>query len=468
MRGGNRDFHSLGAVNRSSVLANGLVAWFPCPQDWDEQNQAGDFYENWTSGLESRPVTGLNSQIGPGWYYNTNTAQASQAIRSFASMDEPFTVAVWFTKIGTPGGNGTRLFALENSGGTDYLFNLSWRNTGVLRANRGDVAGNLDTAALTNGQTYLVVLTGDSAGATIYLDDATGATTSAAAAATAIDSGDAYRINPGGVTPNHILHDAKVWNRVLSREEISMLYHPATRWELHMPRRAATYAIPTTGGSTYNEAISEAATASDSVASTATLVGAISEVLAAAESISSLLTAADQISETATASDSLAGLLQAAGQLAEAASALDTVASLAVLVGALTETATATDTVNAGAAIYDMDVAETAAALDTITSQLVAAGIISETAAAADSVTALTVLLGALSEAGAALDTLASTGVLSVSIVEAGSAMDSVSAGGILLAAGERIIQVRFADRTVLVDQTGRVISVQLAARTIN
>ncbi|MGE3293834.1 MAG: hypothetical protein AB7O95_20900 [Geminicoccaceae bacterium] len=222
------------------------------------------------------------------------------------------------------------------------------------------------------------------------------------------------------------------------------------------------------GGTTYNEAVSESASATDSVSGAGVLVGAISEAATAADIVASQLEAVGAISEAGSAADSVASLLSAAGEISEAASALDSVASLAVLVAALAETATATDTVNAGAAVYDMDVIETASALDSISAQLAGVAAVSEAGVASDSVSALAVLLAAIAEAGTALDTLTSAGVLGVSIIEVGTATDSVSAGGILLAAGERIIEVRFADRTVRVDQTGRLISVSLAARTIN
>ncbi len=224
------------------------------------------------------------------------------------------------------------------------------------------------------------------------------------------------------------------------------------------------------GGTSYDVSLSETASASDSLASTAELVGALSEV--------------------GTATDSLTGLLEAAGVLSEVGSAADTLSALAVLLGVLSEAGSATDSISQspGGATYDVSLSEAASAIDTITGLLTAVGtlsesgvaadslasqglltgVLTETGAAADSLASQAVLAGALSEAAAAIDALIGLRVLSVSIVETGNATDSLTAGGQLIGAGQRLIEVRFSDRTVRVDFKGRVISVQLAARTIN
>lgn len=222
------------------------------------------------------------------------------------------------------------------------------------------------------------------------------------------------------------------------------------------------------GGTSYDVSISESASAADSVAGLLNAVGALSESGSASDSLASTAELLGALSEAATATDSLTGLLEAAGVLSEAGSAADTLSGLAVLIGVLSEAGNATDAISQGGAVYEVSLSEAASAADTIAGLLEAVGALSETGSAADTLASQAVLAVALSEAAAAIDNLVGLGVLSVALVEAGNATDSLTSSGQLIASTQRLIEVRLADRTVRVDFTGRVISVQLAPRTIN
>lgn len=244
------------------------------------------------------------------------------------------------------------------------------------------------------------------------------------------------------------------------------------------------------GGTTYDVDVSESASAADSVSSQLAAVGALSEAGSAGDSLASAAELVGVLTEAATATDSLAGLLEAAGVLSEAGSAADTLSSLAVLLAALSESASASDTISqsAGGSTYEVSLSEAASAADTIAgllqavaamsesasatdtvaSQAALSGALTEAAAASDTLASQAVLAAALSEAAAAIDTLIGLGVLSVALVEVGNATDSMTASGQVVASTQRLIEIRLADRTVRVDSTGRVISVQMAPRTIN
>jgi hypothetical protein len=199
-------------------------------------------------------------------------------------------------------------------------------------------------------------------------------------------------------------------------------------------------------GSTYNDTISEAGSASDSVIAALVAAGGLSESGSAADSVSASGTLAASITEAGSATDGVSSLLVAIGALsesgsaadsvstggatytptlAEAGSASDAIGSALVGVGALAESGSATDSLTNGS-LYSSSITESGSASDQVTSTLLAVGIVTEAASGADVVSAIAVSVAALSESGSAADAVSSLAIRPAALSEAGSAADQV------------------------------------------
>lgn len=230
------------------------------------------------------------------------------------------------------------------------------------------------------------------------------------------------------------------------------------------------------GGSTYNESVSETATASESTSTTATRAGAVaeagsaadanaatmvragalseagsaadapvgvvvisravSEAASAADAATGLVTASRAVSEAASAADSQAVTMIRAGAVTEAASAADAAATALQAPAAVSEAASAGDAVSTGAATYEVTMSEAASAADAVSNIATRVASMSEALAAADALSVTAVYGASLSEAASATDATNWGGaVYSTAIAEAGSLQDAVAAALQALAA---------------------------------
>ncbi len=229
-------------------------------------------------------------------------------------------------------------------------------------------------------------------------------------------------------------------------------------------------------GSTYNESVSETATASDSSSTTATRAGALAEagsatdtnagtmvragslteagsaadapvgvvVVArsvteagsASDTITGLVTASRAVSEAASAADSRAAIMTRAGAVTEAASAADAESAALQAAAAVSEAASAGDTVTTGAAAYEVTISEAASAADAVSTIATRVASMSEALSAADAFTVTAVFGAAQSEAASASDATNWSGALySTDIAETATLQDAVSSALQALAA---------------------------------
>lgn len=223
------------------------------------------------------------------------------------------------------------------------------------------------------------------------------------------------------------------------------------------------------GGTTYNESISETASATDAASTAATRAGALSETVSATDVPSATAVRAGSISESASATDAIIGVAVVArsvsesasaadaasavvlasrgvteaasatdspsatatraGALTEAASASDATTNAMAAAAALSESASASDSTSAGAASYDVTIEEAASAADAATVIATRVASLSEPLSAADAYTVTTVYGAALSEPGSAADATNWSGAeYSVDLTESASLADAVSA----------------------------------------
>lgn len=163
------------------------------------------------------------------------------------------------------------------------------------------------------------------------------------------------------------------------------------------------------GGSTYNEDVSEAGSATDSMDRIAMLAAAASEAASATDSVARTIVAIVAASESATAVDTPA-----------AAVTTDTAAS---------ESTTASDAVDWGAAVYDKDQADSATAADQASSTATMGAAQSEPATATDAPASTVIALAEVNETASGSDVVASGAAsYTVEIVEAATAADAASA----------------------------------------
>lgn len=189
----------------------------------------------------------------------------------------------------------------------------------------------------------------------------------------------------------------------------------------------------TSGGTTYNESISETVSASDALAAAALLSDALSEAASAADVVAAAALYASAIEEAASAGDAVSDAASFDAALSESASADDSVSSSAALPAALSESASATDALSSSAE-YPATLSESASAADEIDGSIAAnsySAELSESASASDGWSATYALAVSLVEAVSAADVAAASAVLVAALQEAATAGDALSAAGL-------------------------------------
>jgi len=181
------------------------------------------------------------------------------------------------------------------------------------------------------------------------------------------------------------------------------------------------------GATTFNESVSEAATAADTVTSTAVLNSSVAESATATDTPSATGIFPSAVAESASAADSEAASLTRVGSLSEAASAAETASAQANLVGAVAEAGTATDTPSSQA-VLNSTVSEAGAATDTPSSSAIFGSAITESGAANDSGDATGAFGAAIVESAAAADADDAAAVFVGTIAESASATDTEDA----------------------------------------
>lgn len=194
----------------------------------------------------------------------------------------------------------------------------------------------------------------------------------------------------------------------------------------------ASFAPASGGSSTYNESVSEAGSASETLTTVVTLLATGAESASASDTSSTVLTAVGALSEAGSASESCSATGTLTGSCAESGSISDTLSSVLTAVAAVDESGTATDYVNWGGTTYSVTVEEAASAADAQSTTLVAGALLSEAGSAAETLSCSAVLTGAVSEGPSAVDTLSALAVLTSTVAEALAAADTVTVAGSL------------------------------------
>lgn len=187
---------------------------------------------------------------------------------------------------------------------------------------------------------------------------------------------------------------------------------------------AASAADALTAAITAAVAITEAATGTDAQTSTLAAVVTLTEAASGADAIAALTSKDVTLTEAADATDNATVVATLATMIAEAGSATDAAIAVMTMAAAITEAATASDSVTWGSVTYDVDLTESASAGDTQSAAAVLAAVLAEGGTAADAIAAVQLLGATVTELGSAADAATSVVVMGLSITEAGVASD--------------------------------------------
>lgn len=345
------------------------------------------------------------------YWYDSETPKVGTSNRS-----------IWLLVAGTP----TRQMLFGNNHNDTWLdFSVGGWTYYQRSSGGGYPSVSSPGSLLTEGSLHQAVSVGTETELRLY---ANGREVASAAQAGLLGmSGDYYFGNNGNVGEGLVAAAA-----ILNADMGSAFFAELAKnpWMMFRQARAITYSLPS-GGTTYNDGVTETAAANDSVAAAAVAVGALAESGAAADTVAAAGVFTRAIAEAGSAADTVnAGAGVYAVSIDEAASAGDAVASAAVLVGGLAEAGAAADTVNA-TAVFTRAIAEGASAADAVAAGAnVYAMSVSEAASAADSVGTLAVLTGAVAESAAAADAAQAWLVAQSAIFEASVAADLLGASG--------------------------------------
>lgn len=197
---------------------------------------------------------------------------------------------------------------------------------------------------------------------------------------------------------------------------------------------SATAAESSTADRTATEAITESATASDSIAGGKATSDTLSESATAADSLSGTATGAASATEAASASDSTAADATQAAAQSETASAADSLSASQTASATLAEAATAGESLSGGRTSSDT-LSESASASESVTGGRDSSDTLSEAASASEAATGSLTGADALTESANASDQVSAGQVFNDPITEAANATDSISGGGTLTGA---------------------------------
>lgn len=187
---------------------------------------------------------------------------------------------------------------------------------------------------------------------------------------------------------------------------------------------------PASGGTTYNDTITESGSASDSYAAAATFAASLTEPGSAADSMAALATFMASVTEAASATDSFSAFMTFAETISESGTASDSYDAVATFEAPYEEAASAGDDY-AAAATFIAAFTEEGNATDSLAPNLVIDAVLTEAGSADDVMDAFAVFAADLAEAGSAEDTIDAVATFAAAITEAVNARDAYTASGV-------------------------------------
>ncbi len=190
----------------------------------------------------------------------------------------------------------------------------------------------------------------------------------------------------------------------------------------------------TYGSTTYNDSVTEAASAADVLAPGQIMPQTVTEVSSASDALSTTATWPNSLAEAASAADTLSTTAVLGVAYTEAATAADALATTSTMVAAIAEASAATDAIVGGLLLQNA-LAEAASAADALAAGQVMQNAVTEAATAADALATVMTMASLLAEAASAADALLAGQIMSQAVSEAASAADALSSVATLLVA---------------------------------
>ena len=282
-------------LNRDSPQARGLVGWWPLTEGGGPtQRDLSGFGRNtsFKAGTETWEKTSLGSSAV---LFDDASSEYLQTDKAVVTA-RPFTMSCWVNS-----NDDSILQMAMTISDISSTTNFAW--LALAGATAGDpvdcamkdgsgIVGTVTSTGYTVGKWHHIVGTfGDEIAA--YIDGGSKTTTSVKTP-TNIDRLSIGRVHRAGTAPAYFsgsIFDARIYNRVLSDQEVFDLFAPPTRWDLYKPPHDAGVAFQVAaGGSTTEQAVAAVA------AATATLTNKAFKIISAiAAAVASVTRVTDKI-----------------------------------------------------------------------------------------------------------------------------------------------------------------------------
>lgn len=412
------------------------------PIDWDSPLSQGlvdviEFYGTPRSKLLRTTATIFGSSQKFGVPHAGNVSfdtSASYAGVTFIRADQAYVPAtqthIAVAQFNSYSGNYAGVFGTADEGGANNSFALQWQSANSYYCYGTNAATELLTVPIPMNAPTVVGLSGSpTQTAEIYVDGVSQGTWSQNFPRSALSGGRLTLFGERGASASYATEGFYALHLFYSTYLRQPAHAQVARnpWQIYY-RRQRTYSIPPSSGTVYSNTLTEAGTAADSIAATATFPNAVTESGSAADAFASTATFAATLSEAGSAADALVAALAAQASLTESGTAADALSAAFTAVAAIAEAASALDAYTTALTAVNA-LTEAATAADSVSTGSVYLETLSEAGTAADALSAAVALQSALSETGAAADSLASVWQTFATLLEAATAADSVTNG---------------------------------------
>ena len=254
----------------------------------------------------------------------------------------------------------------------------------------------------------------------------------------------------------------RIYTRGLTGREIRRL--ATDPWVGTVQRRRLV--VSTSASAAYNETLSDAVAAGDSIAGALAALGSLSDALTAAEALAAALGAAAAASDAGTAADSLSATRATAASLSDPATGADAASGRIAAGLSASDAATGGDAAAGGFAV-SLSASDAATAADSLAAALGVSASLSDAATAADALAAALSALAQATDATAAADLAGAVLAAAEALADALAAADAISLAG-LSAPAYRTVRALLRARAAVARAEDRTITAPYRTRTIS
>lgn len=386
-------------------LSDGLVAFWPL-----DEAGGNSFFDISRYGNHGRGVNGparRTGRNGVATLFDGADDYVSVPAKSPVNLSRAVSLSVWINPAGWGESNFGRIIDKDNGGNgwAIYLDNsfvssgLGWRF--------GGTTGSLANCITLNVWQHVLVTTPDANNFYVFVNGvlrgSAGGGAGIGTTTTALAIG-----NRGSDTArafNGQMANLRLWNKPRWIGEARRLASDPWAGTLRELRRV--WYLPA-GGTTWDETISDAATAADSLAAALTGAGSLSDAATGGESLAAALGGVASLSDPATLADSLAAAVAMVATVADGGTLGEALAVALTGNASVSDSAAGGDAVSLGN-IYAETLSDALTAADSLAVGLVVLEALAGSVAGADALAAALAAAGSTADAATAADALAAT-----------------------------------------------------------